>query len=436
MVRITRLGGALVVVTALAAATAALSAQERAADMQNGATGGRYYREYWAERNEQRNNCPGRLLRVNDPAMSLDERFGHRGEARTNGLLLVDAPEDLFTLTGAELYLELWGGHPHTADKRFALNGRSEYALPEVGTEEGACTYSYPSVPLELGDLVQGWNAFQFTCDRGGGFWGHYIIDNACVRAYLAGDHPLLDGTDLGRFSAQVRAPSELGETVQVELDFPEEASGPISSVDYYARYHGFDDDGDGQELDWHGFTLHREPVNHVGTAESAPFSVVWDTAMIPDQDGPLALKAVVHLAQDVHYETEPLGGLRFAAGRPAVALYSCSEMPTPFWSRAGREQRATIRLPEDLSNVVRAELLLKVWDGGAGEVEEPFTLNGHPYNVVSGRSIHDVVFTRADVDPDHLVPGNNDIRLLSDTEHHGIEVLLPGPCLVLRFAD
>jgi hypothetical protein len=25
-------------------------------------------------------------------------------------------------------------------------------------------------------------------------------------------------------------------------------------------------------------------------------------------------------------------------------------------------------------------------------------------------------------------------LRLFSDTEHHGIEILLPGPCLVLRY--
>ncbi len=28
----------------------------------------------------------------------------------------------------------------------------------------------------------------------------------------------------------------------------------------------------------------------------------------------------------------------------------------------------------------------------------------------------------------------DNQISLLSDTEHHGIEILLPGPCLMLRY--
>jgi hypothetical protein len=31
------------------------------------------------------------------------------------------------------------------------------------------------------------------------------------------------------------------------------------------------------------------------------------------------------------------------------------------------------------------------------------------------------------------LVKGVNVVRVLSNTEHHGIEVLLPGPALVIR---
>ena len=44
--------------------------------------------------------------------------FGKRVEARENGLMLIQAEENLFNLTGAELYLEMWGGHPGTAGKR------------------------------------------------------------------------------------------------------------------------------------------------------------------------------------------------------------------------------------------------------------------------------------------------------------------------------
>ena len=68
--------------------------------------------------------------------------------------------------------------------------------------------------------------------------------------------------------------------------------------------------------------------------------------------------------------------------------------------------------------------------------MEEPFTINGHPYEITSGKAVHDVVFSELKVDVAHLNEGENIVTLLSDTEHHGIEVLLPGPCLVLTFED
>gem|GEM_PF-3578016 len=122
---------------------------------------GRFWRLHWYERGLT--NCnPGydRRFRINAPEAVLHPQFGHRVEARENGLMLIRAEEDLFQLVGAELYCEFWGGHPGTANPRVTVNGRSTYRLPPVGTEQHHCTYSYPSIPLKLTDLVNGWNAF------------------------------------------------------------------------------------------------------------------------------------------------------------------------------------------------------------------------------------------------------------------------------------
>jgi hypothetical protein len=399
------------------------------------AEGGVFFREYWAEREGQANDSAGRFLRVNDAETALHPSFGRRAEARTNGLLLIEADEDLFGLGGAELYLELWGGHPGTARKRFFLNGRGPYELPEVGTEAGACTYSYPSVPLAVSHLVRGANAFQFACERGEGFWGHYIVDNACLRVVLKGGHPDVEAAGLAGFEAAVKAAEEVGDETAVWLECAAGCEDAVESVDYYARYGGFDDDGDGEEADWHGFTLARRPANHVGSAQAAPFALTWDTRMVPSQQADMALRAVVRLRGGLQYLTPVQRGLRFPADRPEVVLFRPAEMPTAFWSRASQAMEAVVELPADLSGVERAELWVKVWDGGAGEVAEPFTINGHAYGILSGTACHDVVFTRAEVPVRHLAGGANRLRLLSDTEHHGVEVLLPGPCLVLRTA-
>jgi len=76
---------------------------------------------------------------------------------------------------------------------------------------------------------------------------------------------------------------------------------------------------------------------------------------------------------------------------------------------------------------------MIKIWDGGEGDVNEPFKINGHPCSITSGKAIHDVVFTVAEVNQNHLRGGKNEISLLSGTDHHGIEVLLPGPVLLTR---
>jgi len=399
---------------------------------------GQFYREYWAQWDENITNCPTRL-RVNDTELTLHKTFGKRSEAKANGLMLVSINEDLFNIKTAQLYLEMWGGHPGTSTKRFLPNGKQVYDVPEVGTAAGHCTYSYPVIPVKIHHLVTGTNAFQFACDRGSSFWGHFIIDNAAVRCLLKPDHPDLVQTGLKEFSAHLKLPNPgtvLQEITEVSISYPNKFEQSIVSVDYFGRYLGFDDDGDGHDNDWHGFTQKKQQKNHIGSASKPPFTVKWNTSMLPSQPAPMAISAVVNLKVGYHYVTDTLDGLTFPANRNRVVMYKCSSMPTPFWSRDSQEKKAVIELPKDISSLKRAQLMIKIWDGGEGKVKEPFKINGHPYPVTSRRAVHDVVFTIADVNPEHLKPGKNQITLLSDTEHHGIEVLLPGPVLIVRYKE
>lgn len=71
-------------------------------------------------------------------------------------------------------------------------------------------------------------------------------------------------------------------------------------------------------------------------------------------------------------------------------------------------------------------------WDGGAGTVKDSFTRNGRALPA-AGAGKHDVIDSALPIDPSLLRRGANVIALLSDTEHHGIEVLWPGPALAVR---
>jgi len=398
---------------------------------------GVFFREYWAEFDAEISNSKGRMLRVNDAELSLHEVYGKRPEALSNGFTLINVPEDLFGLEAAELYLEVWGGHPGTANKHVIFNGKQISPLGDYGTEEKNCTYSYPVIPVKVQHLVNGQNAFQFACDRGETFWGHFIIDNAAVRCYLKSDHPDLKNNNLLDFEARVQLQplgSTLSDQVNMSLSYPEHYEKSIISVEYFGRYKGFDDNGDKIENDWHGYTHDRKYVNHIGQATFPPYELTWDTSMIPSQSGPMAIKALVHFKGGINYWTDVLDGLVFPARRNNVEMYKCSVLPKPFWSRASRTVTATIDLPLSPVNAKSARLMVRVWDGGEGTVKEPFKINGHPYSITSGKAFHDLVFTNVEVNVEHLKPGSNTLTLLSDTEHHGIEVLLPGPCLLLQY--
>ena len=108
------------------------------------------------------------------------------------------------------------------------------------------------------------------------------------------------------------------------------------------------------------------------------------------------------------------------------------NNLPEPFWSRAGKKKVCTIELGADSFLIERAELCVLIWDGGAGAVKDYFTLNGHPL-AVARTGKHDVIWSRLDLDPRLLKKGTNRIEVMSDTEHHGLEVLMPGPALVVR---
>lgn len=394
---------------------------------------GRFVRVYWFEKGiENGNPLLTSRLRVNAPEAVIGN-YKDRIEVRSNGMIQIKIDEDLAQLAGAELYLELWGGHPGTANKRVTPNGRTTYEIPKVGTEEKNCTYQYPTIPLKITDLVNGYNAIQFACDQGTTFWGHYIVDNACLRCVLKSSHPDLKKAGLNDFKAVVTA-SPSGEEFKLGLECSDEAVGLIDSVEFQACYSGYAENGSREGFDWHGFTKNREPVATAAQASQPPFAASWDISMIPDQPE-MAVRAVVHFKDhpEIVYETATKTGLKTPDRKGTkVTLHSAHDLPRPFWSRANREATCTIDLDVKPAEIERVQLHVVIWDGGKGKVAAPFTLNGHPQPVAGGGK-HDVLYRIIDIQPAQLNEGANEIRVLSDTTHHGIEVLLPGPALVVR---
>lgn len=386
-----------------------------------------FFREYWYEKGAEHGNpfFNQRQLRVNAPEVSTHESFSQRSEARSSGLARILVEEDLRSIRRASLYGEVWGGHPGTANKRVNLNGRRQLFLPEVGTAAGHCTHHYPTFFLKPNDLVNGYNAIQFACDQGSTFWGHYIVDNVCLKIGLDPEKAGIEG-----FRATVVAePDDKAERIALRLET--EGGLEIASVHYQGRYHGYDENGNGRPTDWHGMTKERQAYGMLGDSEEVPFTLDWDTSMLPSQSD-MAVKALVRFVErpGLVYETPVVDGLSLV-DRP-VTIHHADELPQPFWSRAARKKTAGIELDMEPDAIEKAELHIVTWTGGAGEVKDYFTLNGHPLPVAEG-SDHEVNYVKIPVSREWLRKGSNEMVLLSDTQHHGIEVLLPGPALVVR---
>lgn len=396
---------------------------------------GQFFRTYWYQRGIEFGNpkYDGRF-RVNSPDVVLNPQYSQRIEARENGMMLIPINEDLRQIHRAELYLELWGGHPGTANKRVTVNGRSTYSIQDVGTYNRHCTHQYPTIYLQPTDLVNGYNALQFACDRGSSFWGHFIVDNAAIRVELKRDHADLQKAGLRGFNALIKAEAVPGNQEAIRLKLSSSDDAVIELVDYQGFYYGYDENGDTMTYGWHGMTKNKEPLANIGTAKQYPFSTDWDTSMLQEQQE-MAARAIVHFKDhpELTYITPVIGGLYAVKPKGTrVTLHSSRDLPNPFWSRDKQKKSCSIELEIDPSRIERAEMNVVIWDGGAGNVKDYFTLNGTPIEVAN-KGKHDVLYRQIVIDPKILKRGTNRIELLSDTEHHGLEVLLPGPALIIR---
>ena len=393
--------------------------------------------EYWAEFDPNISNYADGRWRVCDPYARLSEWQQQRWEGNCNGLLLLSLPLAPDTLQAAELYAEVWGGHNGCANQRFTLNGRAVYGFGNTQTCWDHCAYQYPSVPLDTRHLVRGVNVLQLSVDRGVSFLGNFLLDEACIRAWLPNSHPFIAESGLSAFTAAAASDAkgyELPDRARLSLQCDLSFHDQIDHVDYLGRYVDFNDNGHEDAYAWRGYTYHREQRKRIGISTTPPFDAEWDTTMIPDQDRAIEIKARIVFKSGLQYETPIYARQFLRAGRQSVMLCPATVLPAPFYSRDLKPCEAVTDLScIALETVESAWLQTRVWDGGEGDVRDYFTLNGVHFPICTGTANHQVYETCFPIPLEVLRQGENTFRLLSDTKHHGIEVLLPGPVIKLR---
>ncbi|MBK8167478.1 MAG: PKD domain-containing protein [bacterium] len=427
----------ILVLTLVLASAGAASAQYTAADTLKAVAPGLVYREY------ARTMTAGNDWRVTDPdATNPGEPGNSPATFLPNPVLGLDVT-DLEGAVRAVAVIDVWGGHVGTVGKRFRLNGHDWLDIPDVnGTllSPECYTQQYTAyVEVPLAHLATGANTLEGT--SGGqtcyGFdWGQWGWYGFLLRVYY-------DPQSKSAPSGSITIPAS-GSALAENPLFEVTAPGTVR-VDLVGYYESHDADGDGIHADWQQ-SYHRlqgdadfRLRSHIGTMTAAPFRTNWDTQWVPDQaPGSIMAVARVRDAEGLWSVTERVTGLTLARDDLSVRLYRPDAMPTSYWVRAGNTitTRFTIPVGHGLPLAQSARILVATWNGPHAPVPAGVThwarVNDTtlPYfGAAYAYSYDDVT-----VPVVGLVPGENTVSFFSSTFGHGIEVLWPGPAVIVRF--
>ena len=345
---------------------------------------------------------------------------------------------DLEGALRAEALMDIWGGHTGTTGKRFRFNGNDWIDLPDHPTiaESPECYNSEFNYITEipLAHLKEGANEFEGT--SGGqtcfnfnwGQWGWYVM---LVRIYYGPEKPHPTGSISSHPSG-----SDIVEpdTILVEA----QGAAGIKRVDLLGRYRGYDENGDGIYMDWHRNYHAHILEEHIGSATHAPYEIIWDNQWVPDQDtGSVSFMARILDSNNVWFVSEVVDSISLI--RPegvSVKMFTAENVPKKFWVRAGEKKSCDIYIQE-LTEATNARIIHRTWNGqdggaGSGDIDKPLFVNDWQGKVHGAN--HNYALSMTKVAVGSLNVGRNEVAYKSTTVHHGIEILWPGPALLVRY--
>lgn len=398
---------------------------------QTGPQPGDIYKEYSV------NLKVGNNWRVTDPDVTREDAQAFL----PNPVLSINI-DDLEGAIRAEAMMDIWGGHTGTTGKKFRFNNNEWIDIPKLTTTpEGNYSECYLSqyntiVNLPLEYLIEGENNFEGTsgtqlCNSfNWGQWGWYVM---IVRIYYDEDkiHTRANISDLTNGS-------EFNENPVLEIT--SENSDDISEVQYIARYNGYDENGDGIYNDWHWAYHSPELVDHIGTSKSPPFNVTWKTEWIPDQEeGAIAIIARIKDKNDIWFVTDSVFNLSLKreAGK-SVKMFTSRDLPIGYSVRNNKKKDCFSDI-STLENAVTAKLFHRTWNAAddhaaSGSLSHPLFVNENIFKCY-GKN-HFYALSSADIPIAELKTGQNTISYKSTTLEHGIEVLWPGPAIIIKYDE
>ncbi|TWU62150.1 Soluble aldose sugar dehydrogenase YliI precursor [Crateriforma conspicua] len=356
--------------------------------------------------------------------------------------VLMLAVKDLEHAIAAEVVLDRWGGHAGTSDKRIRFNGNTWIRLPELSTTpKGHSPEKYhsqdnPVVTLPLDHLIQGENRIEATVGPSNqNHWGQWGLYSLILRVYY---DPAAKSHATGRITSPATG-SIISDDPLIRVDATKDAE----RVDVLAWYDGYDENGDGIYQDWHVSRFQpwrgqaADLQNHVGTIDPSigQHELRWDTHWVPDQT-PESIKLVARIHDDdgTIFVTDVVDGLTLSRESVSVRQYRASDVPESFSVRVGKEKSCRISI-DPTAPIERAEeavLHYRTWEASDAH-HEPLRLNGHPHRH-EGKN-HHYDYDLLPIPVGQLRRGDNRFTIRSETQHHMVEVLWPGPAITVRYA-
>ncbi len=367
----------------------------------------------------------GNHWRVTNPAANPE---GAR-EFLPNPVLQLEIP-DLTGVTRAEVIIDYWGGHTHTLDRKFRINQGNWISLPySAGTGDEPWIYFFefnPVLEIPLSSLKEGVNYFEGTCGHvndnteNGWNWGQWGWYGITVRLYYAPEEDLKARI---LFPLQGDTLSE-DQAVRMEYSLP----GEVVQTEVFAWFDGYDDNGNGHFLDWHGFMHYDTITGNACTIYEPNNTGVWNTRWIPEQSG-VKLVARVLNKEGFWHVTDKVEDLTVWQPEYKVEMFAQKDAPGHL-IRDQYRSSGMIRLP-GIKNAESALLGIRTWNGHNHGDLRWLSLN---CSVIPqyGRD-HNYYLHFSGIDPGILSAGDNVFLYDSQTHHHGVEILWPGPVLLLK---
>jgi hypothetical protein len=394
---------------------------------QQGLRPGDVYREYAV------NLKNGNWWRVTDP----DAGDPRAAEFLPNPVLEINV-DDLEGAVRAEVLMDIWGGHAGTTGKKFRFNDNAWIDVPNVPTipRRPECYMTEYNVILDLPlrYLKEGINTFEGTSggqtcyDFKWGQWGWYVM---MVRIYY--------GQGKLHTAGQITWP-ESGDTISdnPEIIVTPDDPGKVGQIHVIGKYHGYDENGDGVYHDWHLAYHGTQIEGHIGSLTQAPYRLNWDTRYVPDQDtAGISLVARIKDPNGIWYVTDVVDNILLErADSVSVKMFTSCDIPEKFTVRAGKTLSCKNHI-EILKDAIGCRLYHRTWNAGddeaaGGHIDRPLIINGQPFKCY-GKN-HFYALSAVEIPVSNLHEGINDISYTSDTEHHGIEILWPGPAFIIRY--